>query len=211
MKITKFGHCCLLLEVEGMRLLTDPGSFTTAQNVLKDVDAILITHEHADHYHLESLKQVIENNPQAAIITNGSVGKLLEAEEIVYTRVGDGEQANIGRVKIEGFGREHAPIYDTMGLVENAGYMIADKFYFPGDNFHNPGQPVDILALPVAGPWMKMSEAIDFAKEIKARTAFGVHDGMIVPSFRAFVGAALKLFAPGTEYFALADGEAREF
>ena len=98
-----------------------------------------------------------------------------------------------------------------MGLVENAGYMIADKFYFPGDNFHNPGQPVDILALPVAGPWMKMSEAIDFAKEIKARTAFGVHDGMIVPSFRAFVGAALKLFAPGTEYFALADGEAREF
>jgi L-ascorbate metabolism protein UlaG (beta-lactamase superfamily) len=98
-----------------------------------------------------------------------------------------------------------------MGLCENTGYMVAEKFYFPGDNFHNPGKPVDVLALPVAGPWMKMSEAIDFAKQIKARTAFGVHDGMIQPFFRGFVGNALKMFVPDTEYVAMQDGETHEF
>ena len=57
---------------------------------------------------------------------------------------------------------------------------------------------------------MKMSEAIDFAKLIKARVAFGVHDGMIQPFSRGFVGQLMKLFVPDTEYIALQDGATRE-
>ncbi len=211
MKITKFGHCCLLLDINGVKVLTDPGSFTTDQNTLTGVDIVLITHSHQDHYHAESVPQIMKNNPQAVFVTNGEVGELLKKEGAEFTKVSDGESAEVKGVTIEGFGTKHAEIYGEMGQVENTAYMVAEKFYFPGDNFHQPGKPIDVLALPVAAPWLKIKEVIDFAKRVQARTAFGVHDGMIVPGFRGFVGMALKNFVPETEYVALADGETREF
>jgi len=58
---------------------------------------------------------------------------------------------------------------------------------------------------------MKIADAVDFAKVVKARAAFGVHDGMIVPGFRGFIGMLLKTIVPETEYVTLADGETREF
>ncbi len=213
MQITKLGHCCLVLKIDGVTILTDPGSFTDAQNSLTGIDCVLITHEHQDHLHIESLKAVLANNPTAIVVSNKAVAKLIEEQiaDTVVTVVGDGQSTMIKDVTIEGFGTEHARIYADMGRVENTGYMVANKFYFPGDNFHAPGKQVDVLALPVAGPWMKLAECIDFAKIIKARTAFGVHDGMIVPGFRGFVGNALKMFVPETEYVSLADGESGEF
>ena len=59
MKITKLGHCCLLIETKDKRILTDPGSYTVeAHSKLGNIDYILFTHEHQDHYHLESLMGV---------------------------------------------------------------------------------------------------------------------------------------------------------
>lgn len=212
MKVTKIGHCCLVIEDKSIKFMVDPGNFTIEeQEKVTGLDAIVISHEHQDHFHVESVKKLVVSNPKAIIITNSAVGKLLKEAGIDSITVGDGQSAEIKGIKIEGFGKDHAPIYQTMGLVENTAYLVDDKFYFPGDNFHVPGRKIDILALPVAGPWMKISEAIDFAKEIRARTAFGVHDAMIVPGFRGFVGMMLKNFIPGTEYVALKDGESREF
>ncbi|HVV15423.1 MAG TPA: MBL fold metallo-hydrolase [Candidatus Paceibacterota bacterium] len=211
MKITKFGHCCLLLDIDGVKILTDPGSFTTEQNAVTGLNAVLITHSHGDHYHAESVPQLVKNNPEAVFVTNGEVGKLLETQSVPYTKVGDGGSTGIKGVKIEGFGAKHAEIYGEMGQVENTGYFVGEKFYFPGDNFYDPGKPIDVLALPVAAPWLRIKDVIDFAKAVKARTAFGVHDGMIVPSFRSFAGNALKMFVPETEYVAMQDGEIREF
>jgi L-ascorbate metabolism protein UlaG (beta-lactamase superfamily) len=63
MKITKIGHCCLLIEEKGLRILTDPGAWSEAQNELKNIQLILITHEHQDHFYLDSLKQVLKKQP----------------------------------------------------------------------------------------------------------------------------------------------------
>ncbi len=211
MKITKFGHCCMLLEIDGVRIVTDPGNFTTAQNEVENVDGILITHEHQDHFHIVSVKAMLAKNPNATVITNAAVGALLEKEGIASTRVGDGENTNFKGVSIEGFGKDHAVVYEDVGNVENTAFLVSNKFYFPGDNFHVCGKEVEVLALPVAGPWMKYSEAIDFAKAVKAKQAFGVHDGMITPAFRPFIGMLMQRFVPETNYFTFADGETKEF
>lgn len=213
MNITKLGHCCLVLEINGTKMVTDPGSFTTAQDTLTGIDVVLITHEHGDHFHVDSVKALVKNNPTCTIVTNFAVATLIKKEgiEVVVVVINGGESAVVSSLTIEGFGHEHAPIYGDMGKVENTGYMVADTFYFPGDNFQVPGKPVEVLALPVAGPWMKISEAIDFSLQVKARIAFGVHDGMIVPNFRDFTGMVLQRFVPDTMYVSLADGATKDF
>src|SRR5665213_1235684 len=157
MKITKFGHCCFVAEPkDGVRIMTDPGSFSTSQNEAKNITAIVITHEHADHLHIDSLKEVLKNNPEAVVITNTAVGKLLDEAGIKYTKVEESQSTTIAGVVISGFGSKHAEIYGEFGQVQNTGYMIGN-LCFPGDAFVHPNIPVDILALPIAGPWMRMN------------------------------------------------------
>lgn len=179
MKITKFGHCCLLIEEKGLRILTDPGTYSTRQNNAKNIDVVLITHEHHDHLHIDSLKNVLQNNPQTKIITNKSVGVLLTKENISFTLIEDGQNSLVKEVVIEGFGKEHALIHSSIPLIQNTGYFIANRLFYPGDAFTNPGKQVEILALPVAGPWMKSSEAIDYAFKLKPKICFSVHDAIL--------------------------------
>ena len=93
--------------------------------------------------------------------------------------VDDGNKTTVGDILIEGFGRKHAPIAKDLPLPENTGYFIANKLFYPGDAFTNPGKPVEVLALPVAGPWMRLLEAIDYAFEIKPKICFPVHEGIL--------------------------------
>jgi L-ascorbate metabolism protein UlaG (beta-lactamase superfamily) len=179
MKIRKLGHCCLVIEMRGVRFLTDPGSYFTSQDAEKDIDCVVITHEHADHFHLDSLKKILANNPNAVVVTNGAVGKILKEESIPFTKVADGERIGVGGVPVTGHGTKHAIVYRDYGQVENTGYLFDGRLYHPGDAFHNPGVPVEVLALPVAGPWCKISEALDYTMELKPKVAFPVHDGML--------------------------------
>jgi L-ascorbate metabolism protein UlaG (beta-lactamase superfamily) len=179
MKITKLGHCCMVIEENGVRILTDPGAWTTVQNEVRDINIVLITHEHQDHFHPDSLKTVLKNNPQAIVITNRGVGKFLDGAGVAYKTLEHGQKdASLG-VLIEGFGEKHADIYPTIQPVTNTGYLIAGRFFYPGDAFVNPGRPVEVLALPVAGPWLLISQVIDYALLLKPKICFPVHDGML--------------------------------
>ncbi|MFA6099972.1 MAG: MBL fold metallo-hydrolase [Patescibacteria group bacterium] len=179
MTITKYGHCCLLIEEGGLRILTDPGSYSTLPDGLNSIDLILLTHEHQDHLHIDSLKTVLKNNPQAKVLTNKTVGSLLEKEGIAYQLIEDGQSVTEKGILVEGFGKEHAVIYPTIPVTENIGLFIAGKLFYPGDALTEPHHPVEILALPVAGPWLKLSEAIDYALKLKPRVCFPVHDGIL--------------------------------
>jgi L-ascorbate metabolism protein UlaG (beta-lactamase superfamily) len=187
MKIKKLGHCCFVVDINGYRIMTDPSSFNYGgDSVLeKNISLILITHEHGDHLHIETLQEILKNNEKATVISNASVGKLLTEAGIKYEKVEDGESYNLNGIIIKGFGDKHAQIYEDYGQVQNTGYMI-DSLCYPGDSFSAPGVEVDILALPVLGPWMKMKDAIDYAKELKPRVCFPVHDAPLKP-FATFI------------------------
>jgi len=180
MKITKLGHCCLIIDIRGVRFLTDPGNYTTAQDEVKNIHYVVISHEHTDHLHVESLKKVLANNPDAKVITNASVGKILEKEGIPFIKISEGEKQEFDGVEIAGHGTKHAPIYRDYEQVENTGYLFDKKFFNPGDAFHVPNVPVDILAFPVTGPWCTIEAGVDYAIAVKPRIAFGIHDGNLV-------------------------------
>jgi L-ascorbate metabolism protein UlaG (beta-lactamase superfamily) len=181
MRITKLGHCCLVIEDKGKKILTDPGAWTTEQNNVKGVDLIVITHEHPDHFHLYSLKQVLANNPEATIVTNSAVSKLLEAEGISSTLLENQQKETFDSFEMAAFGTDHAIIHSKMPVVMNTGYLFENKFFYPGDALTNPGVDVQILAMPMIGPWMKLGEAIDWATAIKPEVCIPVHDGMLNP------------------------------
>jgi L-ascorbate metabolism protein UlaG (beta-lactamase superfamily) len=211
MRITKLGHCCLLIEEAGLRILTDPGSYTIeAAGKLRDIDVVLITHEHADHFHLESLKNILIENPEAEVITNRGVGNFLRKEAIFFTCLEHEEEYAKGSVLLQGYGKDHAPIYPGVPEVINTGYFINNKLFYPGDAFYNPEREIPILALPVAGPWVKISEAIDYAKLLKPKLCFPVHDGMITPpgGFDRWPGTFLP--SAGISFHPLALGEAAD-
>lgn len=187
MKIKKLGHCCFVAEINGTRIMTDPSNFDYGGNSVseRNISAIIITHEHADHLHIDTLKEILKNNKDAIVISNTAVGKLLSEAGIGYVKVEDGESYDLNGIFIKGFGDVHAQIYEEYGQVQNTGYMI-NALCYPGDAFNLPNEKVDILALPVLGPWMKMKEAIDYAKELKPRICFPVHDGPLKP-FATFI------------------------
>jgi L-ascorbate metabolism protein UlaG (beta-lactamase superfamily) len=184
MRLTKFGHCCFLIEDQGVRILTDPGNFTSQQDKVINLDAVVISHEHADHVHVESLSRVMANNPQALIITNSAVKNLLADHDFQIKVVEEGQNIRIKDMLIEAFGDKHAEIYSQLNIVQSTGYFFNNKFFLPGDSFNNPGKAVDVLGLPMAAPWLKISEVLDYAIEVKPRVVIPVHDGY------------LKAFAP---------------
>src|SRR5258706_2936027 len=153
MKITKLGHCCLLIKHKEMTILTDPGSYTIEeQNKLTGMNIVLITHEHPDHLHVDSVREIVKNNPKVQIITNQAVGKYLDEAKIDYQRLEKGENTTINEVLFEGYGEKHALIHKSLEPVQNTGYFIDNKLFYPGDALTEPNESVDILALPVAGP-----------------------------------------------------------
>lgn len=179
MRITKFGHCCMLVEEGSARILIDPGEYTTGQNSLKGLHAVLITHGHEDHCDVGSLRTVLANNPDAKVFTNRGVAALLGNEKVPCDEVEEGQGVEAGGVKIDVVGRKHAVIYPGLPQADNTGYIIADRFFCPGDALNMPGRQIDVLAVPIAGPWIKLSEGIDYAKAVRPKVCFPVHDGAL--------------------------------
>src|SRR3990167_5863296 len=178
MKITKLGHCCLIIEEAGVKILTDPGIYSTAQNDVTDIDCIVITHEHGDHLHLDSIKTILSRNNNIKIISNSAVGAILEKEGIVFDLVEHGQEKQIGDMLIEGHGTKHAEIFEEYGQVLNTGYFFNNRLFYPGDALYNPQRPVEILAFPTPGSWSNTKESINYVFDLKPKKCFPVHDGM---------------------------------
>lgn len=213
MKITKYGHCCLLVEIAGKRVLTDPGVFSAGHEELTNIDIILITHEHADHCHTDSIRALKENNPSVTIIANSSVARVLK-EKGLETKILEGRQTlSIDELTIEAYNGPHAEIFETFGLVQNTGYLLAESFFYPGDAYIEPGKPVQVLALPVAGPWCKSSETLAYALRVMPAIATPVHDAVLSEDgIKVVYGLfARTLSEHGVAFQPLVDGEAQNF
>jgi L-ascorbate metabolism protein UlaG (beta-lactamase superfamily) len=177
MKLTKYEHACFTLEKDEQLIVIDPGIFSSDFLSPERVIAVIITHEHADHFDPERVAAIIDKNPDAIIIGPKAVTSQIQAFET--KTVVAGETLQFGPFMIGFFGGEHASIHPSIPLVANLGVLINDLLYYPGDSLTIPTRPVDTLAIPIAGPWLKTSEAIDFLAAIHPRLAFPTHDAVL--------------------------------
>lgn len=183
MKITKYEHACFTVEQDGQLLVVDPGAFTTDFQTPTNVIGIVITHEHADHMDKTHLQAIASANPDAVIVAHGDIASQLS--EFNTQSVVANEGVKIGNFELEFFGGSHATIHTDIPVITNLGVMINGRIYYPGDSFALPERAVEILALPVAAPWMKLSEAVDFARSVAPSAIFPTHDAILSDSGKA--------------------------
>ena len=194
MKLVKYEHACFTVEKDGQLLVVDPGNFSSDFIAPAGVVAVVITHEHPDHFDHDQLAAIIDKNPEAVIVAHPSITSQIEVFQTRSAMAGD--KLNVGPFDLEFFGGQHAVIHQNYPTIANLGVMINDLLYYPGDSFELPGDAsVDTLALPATAPWMKMSEAMDYLIAVHPRLAFPTHDAILSDEGRAIADRLLGMTA----------------
>jgi L-ascorbate metabolism protein UlaG (beta-lactamase superfamily) len=209
MRITKFGHACVRVEHDGTTVVLDPGVFTD-RSALDGADAVLITHEHPDHYLPDHLLAT-----EAPVFTVEAVAAKIRSDAPAVaerlTVVSPGSSFDVG-VPVRAVGELHAVIHPELPRITNSGYVLdlgGAKVYHPGDALTEPGEAVDVLLCPVSAPWMRVSEAIEFARAVRAPRTLAIHDRVYSEAGLGIVDGHMNTFLPkdGLEYVRRADGE----
>ena len=176
MRLTHFGHACLLVETDSARLLIDPGTFSRVSAVT-DVDAVLVTHQHPDHLDLALLRSVLAANPRARVIVDADTARAVEGLPLPSV-AGPGDRLNFGSTTVDVLGGLHAAVYGAVPGCTNNAYLIDDgALLHPGDSLFVPAQDVDVVAVAIDGPWLKLAEAVDYVQAVGPRVAVPIHEG----------------------------------
>lgn len=179
MELIKKGHACVRIERDGRTLVIDPGGFSEDDAAL-GADALLVTHEHPDHFDEGRLRTAMEANPAAEIWTlRGVADRIATAFPGRVHAVGEGDTFDAAGFEVEVHGQLHAVIHPDIPRIANAGYVVDGTVFHPGDAFTVPDRPVDTLLLPVQAPWSKVSEVIDYVRAVAPRQAVDVHDCLL--------------------------------
>ena len=179
MHITKYTHACVRLEHEGRVLVIDPGAWSEPE-ALDGADAVLVTHEHADH--IEATRLATAGLPVFA-----PAGAVIDGVEV--TRVTSGQVFEAAGFTVEAVGDRHAFIYGELPDCPNLGYIVDGRVYHPGDALFVPAQPIETLFVPAQAPWLKLAEAIDFVRAIGPGQAIPIHNAGISDLGRTSINA----------------------
>lgn len=210
--MTKLEHSALIIEDSNRKLIVDPGSFTTPITESAGTVAVVITHEHADHWTPEQLGRIVGQNPDVQIF--GPAGVAEAASDFAVTTVSAGDSVEVGSFTMRFFGGKHAVIHPSMPVVDNVAVLINDTLYYAGDSFTIPEDViVGTLAVPSGAPWLKISEVMDYVEAIKPKRSFPVHEMVLSLAGKQLSNARIQDATErgGGEFVALQPNETLDF
>jgi L-ascorbate metabolism protein UlaG (beta-lactamase superfamily) len=209
-RIIHFGHSCVLLETGSARLLIDPGTFATGFETARELDGVLITHQHPDHLDAEKLPVLMAANPRATLVVDEGSASVVRELGLAPTVLGTGEHTEIAGAAVHVAGGRHALIHEDVPVIPNNAYVIDHgAFYHPGDSLVVPEQAVDVLGVPTAAPWLKISEAVEFLRAVGPRVALPIHEA-VLSRLELYYGLLDRLAPSGTVVTSLPHGELSE-
>jgi L-ascorbate metabolism protein UlaG (beta-lactamase superfamily) len=205
-QLTFFGHSTVLIELDGVRVMTDPlfghlgaGSIRrfappVPPDGLENVAAVFISHGHLDHLDLASLRALPGRPTMVVPAGLGRVVAKVARGPIHEVRAGD--RVRIGDLLIEAVHAEHGRRRSPFLSAEAAlGVLIAGStnVYFAGDTDLFPAMRelrgrVDLALMPVGG-WgptlgpghldpRRAAEAVEW---IRPAVAIPIHWGTLYP------------------------------
>ncbi|MBF6242528.1 MBL fold metallo-hydrolase [Nocardia sp. 852002-20019_SCH5090214] len=209
MRIAHFGHSCVLVELNGAKILFDPGTFSHGFEGITGLDAIAITHQHPDHIDPNRIEALVDANPSARLLSDPQTA---QQRGEPWQAVHAGNIVTIGDLQITGGGGKHAVIHPELPVVDNTVFQLGSaddpaQFVHPGDSLWVPPVSVGVLAVPAVAPWMKISEAVDYLRAVAPRTAVPIHYGIIAPEAQGIYFGRLSEMRPADTEFALIEPE----
>lgn len=173
MKITKFGHACVLVEIQDgtttRTALFDPGLWSNVPLAdISNLDDIFISHGHPDHIDMDVLKALVVKFPNVRITAPTEVVTLLHANGFPQAADVPPEGAAFFVSPHEG----HAPF---MTPPQEIGIHFMGAYSHPGDS-HSFTETMPVLGLPVQAPWGSMMGAVDVALKLKPKYVIPLHD-----------------------------------
>jgi L-ascorbate metabolism protein UlaG (beta-lactamase superfamily) len=221
-RIVYVGHATVLVDLDGVRLLTDPllrprlmhlrrvGKVDAS--VLRGVDAVLVSHAHFDHLDLPSLERLGRELP--VVVPRGAGGLLRRRGFRAVTELDVGDELRVGALMVRGTPALHPSERMPFGMkADPMGHLIVGSrsVYFAGDTERFDGMaelgPVDVALLPIAG-WgptlgpghMGPGEAAEAAQLLRAGTAIPIHWGTLFQMHKALRGAPELVERPAEEF-----------
>ena len=241
-RLTYIGHATVLVEQAGVRLLTDPllhgGIAHMRRRVprpelepLRDLDAVLISHAHADHLDVKSLRML--DHPREVLAPRGCGGILQRAGMHEVVELMPGDRCAVAGVEVEAVRADHDGRRHPFGRdIPAIGFLVNGpaRVYFAGDtdlfdDMEALAGRVDVALLPIWG-WGPRLPAGHLNPETAARAVALIEPAVAVPIHwgtmrsvgakgaadphapaRAFADAVAAA-APATEVRVLAPGDA---
>jgi L-ascorbate metabolism protein UlaG (beta-lactamase superfamily) len=216
MRVTHLGHACLLVETGDRRILIDPGNFSSFGDQ-RDLDAILVTHNHPDHFDPEPVAKLVAANPSATVHTDPLTAEKLRAEGLSAIPTKQGEDFAVGDVTVSPVGELHAFNYEAMPRIPNVGLVLRvdgePTLFHPGDAYDAEPGPVDVLAHPLNAPWAASRDSIAFVARIAPKAFVPIHDALLSDVGRRMYAGHVTQFSgvDGLTFTDLRDDESATF
>lgn len=200
----------MVIEKADACLVIDPGGFTMPLTDLMNVIAVVITHEHGDHWTAEQLTRIKDRNPAVRFFGPSGVAAVARDFDIEVVKAGD--VVTVDPFTLQFFGEKHAVIHASIPLVDNVGVLVNDTLYYGGDSYTVPGVTVPVLAAPVGAPWLKIGEAMDYLLAVTPARALPVHEAVLSQIGRNLGNERLRATTErgGGEFVVLEAGESIE-
>jgi L-ascorbate metabolism protein UlaG (beta-lactamase superfamily) len=229
-RILWVGHSTVLVDMDGVRLLTDPllrrrvvhlrRVDPVPPDAIPDIDAVLVSHLHFDHLDIPSLALLGRNLRLVVPRGAGALARRKRFTEVEELGVGD--ELHIGSLLVRGTPAVHDPRRLPGGArAEPLGFVIEGtrSVYFAGDTdvFDDMAAlaPVDVALLPIWG-WgpslgpghMGPREAVQASQLLRPTVVVPIHWGTYFPLQLARHGRPAFLDRPAEEFRAQMESDA---
>ncbi len=204
MNITKYPQSCILVEKNNTRIVIDPGEPFSEQFDVDDLghlDAVLFTHQHADHIDESIIDTFV--GLEIPMYANEATAKLIESN---VTKVHENDTFTIGDMVITARELPHCLMPDGSEGPQNTGYVVNDYFFHPGDGVSIDDLTVPVLAAPMAGPDISPKDVLDFITQVNAKHIVPIHNDLFVVDVNKII-AVSKQFGFDQKWTMLDNGE----
>jgi len=187
MRSFRLSHAGVVVEDADASLLIDPGSFSSTEEIERALAAaappaaLVITHEHGDHWTAEHVRTIRRRTPELPIFTTAATAEALRVEGIPgqVTVVHGGDRHSAGPFSLDFYGKDHAVLHSSIPVIENVGVIVNCTLAFGGDALVPPPQRAELLGIPIGSPWSNIGEVMDFVLAAAPKRAYVTHDEML--------------------------------